>query len=84
VDYKEGEIILMVRKPTKPYIPLASQIYLLPDEVCLAEAQYAVFELHCEREGFRFFDWGCIDININCQIFLTDIRVSPSNSTISR
>ena len=54
-----------------------SQIYLLPDEVCLAEAQHAVFELHCERDGFHFFDWGCIDINISCHIFLTDTRVPP-------
>src|SRR5579859_7815159 len=64
----------MIRKSATPIT--TSEIYLLPDEVCLAEAQYAVFELHCERNGFRFFDWGCIDINISCHIFLTDTRVN--------
>lgn len=53
-------------------------MYLLPDEVCLAEAHHAVFEVHCEREGFHFFEWGCIDINVRCHIFLTDTRVLSS------
>ena len=71
----------MIRK-TKTTVSSAPEFHLLPDEICLAEAPYSLFEVHCVREGFHFFDWGSIDINIKCHIYLTDMRVRPLKSPL--
>ena len=53
-----------------------NEFLLLPEESCLAEDENSIFNVHCERPGFRLFGRRDVSFNsIKAKIYLTNYRV---------